>query len=210
MSIQNEEQEESKRGRPLDLSRSKVILTATLELLADNGYDALTIDAVAAKAKVGKATIYRRWASKIELVLDAATSISPFEKLEEKLNKDQGLRGQLVDMLSFIFQCDNKKYQKAMTAIHSGASSHEKLEKALKNDFYRRHRNAIESVVKPFLRKNHTLKEYELDLLADIGPALITYRNLFIGKPFDRAYVEQIVDTLMMPMIKSALKVKIT
>lgn len=199
------EQQESKRGRPLDMSRNEVILTTTLQLLAENGFDALTIDAVAAKAKVGKATIYRRWSSKADLVIDAASMISPFQKLEESLNREQGVRGQLVDMLSFLFQCDDDKAQTMLTAIYNAASSNEKVEKALRNEFYWRHREAIKSIVCPFLKKGHSLTEAEFDLLADIGPALITYRGVFIGKPFDRGYVERMVDTLMMPMIEAVL-----
>ncbi|UOE95838.1 TetR/AcrR family transcriptional regulator [Alkalihalobacillus sp. LMS39] len=199
------EQQESKRGRPLDMSRNEVILTTTLQLLAENGFDALTIDAVAAKAKVGKATIYRRWSSKADLVIDAASMISPFQKLEESLNREQDVREQLVDMLSFLFQCDDDKAQTMLTAIYNAASSNEKVEKALRNEFYWRHREAIKSIVCPFLKKGHSLTEEEFDLLADIGPALITYRGVFIGKPFDRGYVERMVDTLMMPMIEAVL-----
>lgn len=210
MSTQKEEQEESKRGRPLDLSRNQVILSTVLEVLAECGYDALTIDAVAARAKVGKATIYRRWSSKTELVIDAASFVSPFETLEKHLNTSQGLRGQLIDMLSLVFQNENKCYQKAMTAIGSAMPHNQELEKGLHNDFYRRHRTTIESIVKPFLKKGHSLQSTELDLLADIGPALITYRIFLIGKPFDRAYVERIVDTLMLPMVDGALEKKTT
>ncbi|MFA9557726.1 TetR/AcrR family transcriptional regulator [Evansella sp. AB-rgal1] len=199
------EEQESKRGRPLDLSRNKVILTATLELLAERGFDALTIDAVAAKAKVGKATIYRRWSSKTDLVIDAASLMSPFLKMEESLNRNQGLRGQLIDMLSIIFQCDDEKAQTMLTAIYNAASANEKLDKELKHEFYRRHREGMESIIRPFIKKGHTLTEEEFDLLADIGPALITYRGVFTGKPFDRSYVERIVDLLMMPMIESVI-----
>ncbi len=197
---------EGKRGRPLDLSRNDVILSATLDLLVDTGFDALTIDAVAARAKVGKATIYRRWPSKTDLVIDAATMLSPLQRLEENLNRNQELRGQLVDMLSIIFQCDDDNAQSRLTAIYTAASSNEKLDKALKNEFYWRHREAIKSIIRPFLKEPHTLTEAEFDLLADIGPALITYRGVFIGKPFDRDYVERMVDMLMMPIINEMLQ----
>jgi len=205
LSTQNDNQEETKRGRPLDLSRNKVILTATLDLLAENGFDALTIDAVAARAKVGKATIYRRWSSKTDLVIDAAAFMSPFEKLEEYLDRNQPLRGQLIDMLSFIFQCDDDKAQNTLTAIYTAAASNEKLDKVLKNEFYWRHREAMASIIRPFLEEQHQLIEAEFDLLSDIGPALITYRGIFVEKPFDRAYVERMVDMLMIPMINTLL-----
>ncbi|MDT8862594.1 TetR/AcrR family transcriptional regulator [Alkalihalobacillus sp. MEB130] len=205
MSMQKQEQEESKRGRPLDKSRNEVILTATLDLLAESGFDALTIDAVAAKAKVGKATIYRRWSSKTELVIDAAAFICPFEKLWERVDTNQELRDQLINMFTFIFQFDNNRYQNAMTAIHAAASSNKQLEQELQRDFYWRTKHAIESIVKPFIKNHDTWSETEWDLLTDMGPALIMYRGIFIGKPFDRAYGEQIVDTMMMPLIKSVL-----
>ena len=61
----------SPTGRPRDAGRERAILDATLAVLADVGYGALTIDAVAALAKASKPTIYRRWAGKPDLVLAA-------------------------------------------------------------------------------------------------------------------------------------------
>ncbi len=58
-------------GRPLDASRDDALRASALELLADIGYDRLTIDKIAAHAGAGKATIYRRWSGKAELVVDA-------------------------------------------------------------------------------------------------------------------------------------------
>ena len=51
--------------------REAELLAVTLELLQEHGYDRLTVDAVAAKARASKATVYRRWPSKAELVLAA-------------------------------------------------------------------------------------------------------------------------------------------
>src|SRR5580700_5639700 len=62
-------------GRPLDASRDVALRDATLALLAEIGYDRLTIDAVAARAHSSKATIYRRWSGKAELVVDALHSL---------------------------------------------------------------------------------------------------------------------------------------
>lgn len=205
MSNSFETQEENKRGRPLDLSRNLVILTATLDLLAENGYDALTIEAVAAKAKVGKATIYRRWSSKSELVIDTISSMSPFENLEENLNTNQGLREQILDMYTLIYKCENNKFQHALAAIYSAAPSNKKLEEELQKDFCTRNKNTLKSIIKPFMKKTAQLTETDWNLIADIGPALITYRNLMAGKPFDRDHLEQLVDRLLMPLIQPAL-----
>ncbi len=65
-----------KPGRPRDLRADRAIIKATLELFADEGYHALSMEAVAAQAEVSKATIYRRWPGKQELVLDALATLN--------------------------------------------------------------------------------------------------------------------------------------
>jgi AcrR family transcriptional regulator len=63
-------------GRPRRAEADRAILDATLELLALNGLEGLSVDAVAARAGVGKATIYRRWSSRGEMVAAALRSIA--------------------------------------------------------------------------------------------------------------------------------------
>ncbi|MGH9122000.1 MAG: helix-turn-helix domain-containing protein, partial [Acidimicrobiales bacterium] len=70
-------------GRPLDPSRDEAICQAALTLLAEVGYDRLTVEAVAARAGAGKATVYRRWASKAALVADALNQIAPPQHLPD-------------------------------------------------------------------------------------------------------------------------------
>ncbi len=64
-----------KPGRPRSAQAHKAIIDATLELLAEEGFQGLSIEAVAARAGVGKTTIYRRWPSKNELVMDAIREV---------------------------------------------------------------------------------------------------------------------------------------
>jgi AcrR family transcriptional regulator len=63
--------EPRRRGRPRDAGARDAILDATLELLAERGFTATTMDAIAESAGVGKNTIYRRWAAKDDLIIDA-------------------------------------------------------------------------------------------------------------------------------------------
>jgi AcrR family transcriptional regulator len=66
-----------RRGRPRSEKAHRAILEATIELLGAQGLRGLTIEAVAARAGVGKTTIYRRWESKSELVADAVSLLRP-------------------------------------------------------------------------------------------------------------------------------------
>ena len=65
------------RGRPRSAHAHQAILEATLKLLAEVGYEKLTLGEVAAVAGVGKATIYRRWPSKAPLVIEAFLQLPP-------------------------------------------------------------------------------------------------------------------------------------
>lgn len=67
---------EARRGRPRSPEADQAIVEAALELIAEEGISALTVEAVADRAGVGKSTIYRRWASKTELVDAAFTHLS--------------------------------------------------------------------------------------------------------------------------------------
>src|ERR1700753_60662 len=89
----------TKLGRKRDLTRDPEIMDAALDVLAETGYDGMTIDMVAARAKAGKATLYRRWASKPELVLEAVACMKS-KGLDLASPPDTGtLRGDLVAMV---------------------------------------------------------------------------------------------------------------
>src|SRR5579859_936905 len=61
-------------GRPRSEAADRAILAAALDALVEEGFESMTIEGVACRARVGKATIYRRWASKLDLVLEAVNS----------------------------------------------------------------------------------------------------------------------------------------
>jgi AcrR family transcriptional regulator len=89
-----------KPGRPRSAQADQAILKATLEELADVGFEALSIEAVAARAGVGKTTIYRRWPSKTELVLEAIKAIHA----EAPVIDTGNFRNDLLALLRSAFQ----------------------------------------------------------------------------------------------------------
>ena len=89
-----------KPGRPRSAQAHKAILDATLELLAEEGFHGLSIEAVAAKAGVGKTTIYRRWPSKDELVIDAIREV----QIDLSIVDTGNFRNDLVTLLKTAYQ----------------------------------------------------------------------------------------------------------
>jgi len=69
-------------GRPRSEEAHQAILNATLELLVEVGFSALTVEGIASRAGVGKATIYRRWSSKLPLVVEAFGQLPGFEDVD--------------------------------------------------------------------------------------------------------------------------------
>ena len=93
-----------KAGRPRSTAAHKAILNATLELFADEGFDAMSIEAIAARAGVGKTTIYRRWDSKEDLVLDAARSL----RAEFPFVDTGNLRDDLLHLLKLVWDMSER------------------------------------------------------------------------------------------------------
>ena len=93
-----------KAGRPRSTTAHKAILNATLELFADEGFDAMSIEAIAARAGVGKTTIYRRWDSKEDLMLDAARSL----QAEFPFVDTGNLRDDLIHLLKPVWDVSGR------------------------------------------------------------------------------------------------------
>ena len=94
------EQEIRKPGRPRSAQAHKAIIDATLELLAEEGYQGLSIEEVAARAGVGKTTIYRRWASKEELVMEAIRQV----QIDVPVMDTGNFRNDLAALLKTVYQ----------------------------------------------------------------------------------------------------------
>src|SRR3954470_20086273 len=111
--------EPAKLGRKRDHTRDPEILEAALDVLAECGYDGLTIDMVAARAKAGKATLYRRWPSKAALVIDAAVCMKQGMSRLEDLPDTGTLRGDLVALIRPHSMEDSERRMRVMGGVVS-------------------------------------------------------------------------------------------
>ena len=82
-------------GRPRDAVREAQILATVLEMLADTGYDSITFEEVARRAKASKATLYRRWPTKRDMVV-AAVKAGPSSGHTQDAVDTGSLRGDLL------------------------------------------------------------------------------------------------------------------
>lgn len=96
-----EESGASKGGRPRSEQSQQAILDATLTLLATEGFEAMSIEAIAARAGVGKKTIYRWWSSKEALVIDAIKNV---QQIKNPVIDTGSLRNDLIALFRNTFQ----------------------------------------------------------------------------------------------------------
>ena len=114
-------------GRKRDTTRDPAILDAAIEVLAETGYEGMTIDMVAARAKAGKATVYRRWASKSELVIDAVACLKNAQLDPDSLPDTGTLRGDLVAMIKPHSIQDGQRKMQVMGGLVSMLTRHPEL-----------------------------------------------------------------------------------
>ena len=106
----------SRPGRKLDTTRNPHILDAALQVLADVGYDGMTIDMVASRVGAARATLYRRWASKADLVVDAVGHMSRGDAAPGALPDTGTLRG---DLIATIVEQDFEQQQLRVAVLNS-------------------------------------------------------------------------------------------
>jgi AcrR family transcriptional regulator len=93
-----------KTGRPRSIQSHQAILKATLELQAGEGIEGMSIEDVAARAGVGEATIYRRWASKDDLIIDAILALCADVPVIDTGN----IRNDLITLMQKAFQARSR------------------------------------------------------------------------------------------------------
>lgn len=181
-------------GRPRDPSRDVAILDATLSLLAETGYGALTMEAVATRAGVGKATLYRRWPGKEQLVVDALASLG--EQVEVPRGAD--VRERLVVLLDTVRKRSGSRAARIFPRLISQSVDHPELMRRYRDQVITprraRFRAVLEEAVAEGVVRDDVDLEHAIDLL--IGP--VAYRNLMAAeRPPTREFVRRVVDDVL-------------
>ena len=188
-----------KLGRKRDHTRDPEILDAALEVLAETGYDGMTIDMVAARAKAGKATLYRRWASKGELVIDA---VACMKKVDPESIPDTGtLRGDLVAMIKPHSIEDGEKKLRVMAGLTSMISRDPELADAAYAAIVEPRASVNRLLLRRAIDRGEIPADTDVEALALVSQAMAMHRVLMQRKPVDREFLLSIVDGIVMPAL---------
>ncbi|WP_431220048.1 TetR/AcrR family transcriptional regulator [Leifsonia xyli] len=190
-----------KLGRKRDHTRDPEILDAALEVLAETGYDRMTVDMVAARAKAGKATVYRRWASKAELVVDAVACMKKVDLDEAQLPDTGTLRGDLVAMMKPHTIEDAEKKLRVMAGLVSMLAENPDLADAVNAAIVEPRASINRMFLRRAVERGEIPADCDIEKLALVAPSMAAYRVLVLRTPVDRKFLLGIIDDILLPAV---------
>ena len=203
MSMQVDDREAGPRraGRKRDPGRGAVILEAALDVLAEAGYEGTTVDLVAARAGAARATVYRRWPTKAELVAGALRRLAP-EQVDLGALPDTGsLRDDLIASIQPNTEEQARRRTRVVSALQAAAAREPLLAEILSG-----------SGTAPWIEVNRVLIQRAVDRgeygpadvasLAQVIPLMCTSRIAVQALPVTREYSIDLIDGVLLPALR--------
>ena len=181
-------------GRPRSADADRAILRATVDLLADEGYAGVTMEGVAAKAGVGKATVYRRWPSKSALVVDAISACRDvgWQPPDTGSARD--------DLLAFVRGFGDvlrsSDAGRVMPALVAELARSPELAATFRDGFVQPRRARVLEAVGRGVERGEVRPDVDAELVADAVVALLQHRFLVTEMEIDDDLPERLLDML--------------
>ncbi len=181
---------DAERGRRRSQRSHDAIVDATQELLVERGYRALTIEGVAARAGVGKQTIYRWWPSKAALALEAylagSDAVSQPPESGSTLEDVRALLHWLIDVLAQPIG------GRVVAGLVADLQHDPDLAEGFHLEVVPARRSAMLAVLEHGRERGELRAEADLELAVDTLHGAVFYRLLFSGEPLDAEFTEQL------------------
>jgi AcrR family transcriptional regulator len=181
-------------GRPRDERADRAILAATLELMAENGAHDLRMDDVAGRAGVGKATIYRRYRSKDELITAAVAGL-----VSEIQIPDTGrTRADLLALMRSAVETYRGSAEAAvMPSLVETMSRDGELARLVRDGFLAERRAALRAVLDRGIERGDLRRDLDVELALDVLGGPLFYRLLITGGPIDEQLADGVVELIL-------------
>jgi AcrR family transcriptional regulator len=181
-------------GRPRSEQAEQAIIDAALELFGERGVEGVCVEAVAARAGVGKATIYRRWPSKEELLMAALGSMkAPMSDPDTGNVRDDLI--QLLDVL--IGDMADRRFTRQFAMLHGEGQAYPRILARYTETVTEPRRQVIRTV----LRRGMSRGELRTDLDVDVAMLALTGAVMARGKhdptPVSPGFAARVVDELL-------------
>ncbi|MEU6564877.1 TetR/AcrR family transcriptional regulator [Nocardia nova] len=183
-----------KKGAVLE----RAIHAAVLSELSASGYAGLTLDKVAQRAETGRASLYRRWPNKSALVADTiARSLPAVERTSDSGDVRTDLLDCFEQMYRMLDGLGNLAFQALAAELHHGADS--EIMAVVRDRVLEPRIQVVLDVLLAGVARGQIRAAAAVPVLARTGPALMLQHLLMFGTPPPRAYIEDIVDRVVLP-----------
>jgi len=191
------------RHRPrVEGGREEEILDATVALVAEVGYDRLTMDAVATAAKASKATLYRRWTSKAELVVDA---ISRAKGCPVPDDVDTGsLRGDLVSLSCGDGGFTDEMPMSVMAGLLTALQRDAELQRAFRERFLAPRLGLVTRIYRRAIDRGEISADVDIELLVSTLPAVIIHHAFLLGQEPTDDLILRVIDHVILPAARGS------
>jgi AcrR family transcriptional regulator len=189
-------------GRPSGTraARRQAILDAALELLMEVGYDRMSMDALAERARAGKATIYRHWAGKAEVVVEAVRC----RKCDDfGAPEDTGsLRGDLLAMFEHSRESFSEEDAALVIGMVSAMHHDQELAALMRNQLSEMKQGVYEEIVARAVRRGELVAASGAAVANEVSSALFFNRVAMGGGAIDSEFVLHMVDDVILPLLR--------
>jgi len=190
--------DDARAGCSRSAAREFAICDAALALLGEVGYDRMSMDAVAARARASKATIYRRWPGKRELVLDAVrTRVADIVE-----PPDTGsLRGDIIATLRVMAEGIGGQDAALMAGVLRAMRSTPELADCVRTQVLEQKRYIGQVLVERAVARGELPTDADPDVWHEVAPALMFFRILVTDGPVDDAFLTHVADDVLVPLL---------
>lgn len=187
-------------GRPRSERADQAIIAAAIDGLAEDGFEGLTMEGVATRAGVGKATVYRRWASKEALVRGAVEAIVSGIAIPNSGRVETDL----LVLMGEAVEVYRGRPGRLMPGLVSAMARHPELARVVREDFLRARRSALRTVVRRGMERGELRADVDVELALDFLGGPLFYRLLVTGGPLDETLARGVVEVMLRGMAKDS------
>jgi AcrR family transcriptional regulator len=193
-------EQDGKPTGPRAAARRQAILDAALALLMEVGYDRLSMDALAERAHAGKATIYRHWSGKAEVVVEAIRC----RKCDDFLTPaDTGsLRGDLLASLNHSRESFTEEDSALLVGVVSAMAHDQELADLLRKQMFETKQGLYDEIVARAVSRGEPVSVRASAVANEVSSALFFNRVAMGGGPIDEAFVLHVVDDVIVPLLR--------
>lgn len=185
----------ARRGRPRSVEADASILDAVTALIAERGYDGLTVEGVAHRAGVAKTTVYRRWPAKADLVVAAMG-----QRTQDLVIADEGsLRGDLGALLrSLITQLLSSDFGALLRAMPLALAERPELVEAAATGFLADRRRDVDVIIDRAIARGELRPGTDREIGFDLLVGAVFMRFLVTHQPLSLPLADRLVDTVLL------------